>query len=145
MRVSARAIVIHDNKLLLNKCGDGVYYNFPGGGIEKHESAKMAVVREVMEETGLSVTVREFVFTLDAAHAYSHFSLFFRCDLTSGDELHEPAIPDINPDDPSLLIRAEWVPIDKLDGLNVLPPITENIKRYIATGVFTPSLFEHEN
>lgn len=144
MRVSARAIVIHDNKLLLNKCGDGIYYNFPGGGIEEHESGKMAVVREVLEETGLNVAVSEFLFTLDAANAYSHFSLFFKCELIDGNEIQNPTIPDINPADPSLVIRAEWVSLDELSGLNILPPIADNIKRYVETGVFTPALYEHE-
>lgn len=34
----------------------GGLYEIPGGGVEKHETLEMAVVREVMEETALRVT-----------------------------------------------------------------------------------------
>ena len=55
IRVSARAIIIDNDKILLNEFGDGQYYNFIGGEIEENETAKQAVVREVMEESGLAV------------------------------------------------------------------------------------------
>ncbi len=48
IRVSSRAIIIDNDKILLNKFGDGVYYNFPGGGIEENETALEAVVRELL-------------------------------------------------------------------------------------------------
>ena len=65
IRISSRAIIIHDGKILLNCFKDGLYYNFPGGGIEKNETAKQAAHREVLEETGLAVDVGELVFSLE--------------------------------------------------------------------------------
>jgi 8-oxo-dGTP pyrophosphatase MutT (NUDIX family) len=49
---------------LLNRFGDGAYYNFPGGGIEERENARLTVVREVREETGLEVSAGDFIFAL---------------------------------------------------------------------------------
>ena len=65
IRVSSRAIIFNDDKVLLNCFGNGLYYNFPGGGIEEYETAKQAVAREVLEESGLTVDVGELVFSLE--------------------------------------------------------------------------------
>lgn len=55
-RPSARAIIIKDNLLAMVYSEKYKYYKFPGGGIEKDEAPETALVREVMEEVGLSVT-----------------------------------------------------------------------------------------
>jgi ADP-ribose pyrophosphatase YjhB (NUDIX family)/catechol 2,3-dioxygenase-like lactoylglutathione lyase family enzyme len=58
------AIAIHDDALLLIKRGrpPGLgLWSLPGGRVEDGESDREAVVREVLEETGLTVEVIEFV------------------------------------------------------------------------------------
>jgi len=62
IRSTVKAVIMRDNKVLLNKCvrnGD-IYYNLPGGGQEKYEDMESAVRREVMEETGY--TVKNMIF-----------------------------------------------------------------------------------
>ena len=65
IRVSSRAIIFKDDKVLLNCFGNSLYYNFPGGGIEEFETVKQAVVREVFEESGLTIDVGELVLRID--------------------------------------------------------------------------------
>ena len=57
-RNSAKAIVVHDGKMLVNRCTSkfGEYYALPGGGQHTGEMLHETVQREVLEETGYSVT-----------------------------------------------------------------------------------------
>lgn len=59
-RPSARAVIIKDRKIAMVYSKKYHYYKFPGGGIEADECMEDALVREVLEETGLYV-VRESV------------------------------------------------------------------------------------
>ncbi|MBQ6285065.1 MAG: NUDIX domain-containing protein [Bacilli bacterium] len=66
-RISSRAIIIKDNKLLVffrRKVIDGVtheYYSLPGGGLEKGESLYENVKREVNEEMGIDIEILGYV------------------------------------------------------------------------------------
>ena len=64
-RVSGRAVIIKDGCILLNKFNNGQYYNFPGGGVEEGETLVECVKREVLEESGITVTVNDMLSTLE--------------------------------------------------------------------------------
>lgn len=65
VRPSVRGIIIKDGKLALIHSLKYDYYKFPGGGMEQNESRLDTLIREVKEETGLTVilqTVKEYGF-----------------------------------------------------------------------------------
>jgi ADP-ribose pyrophosphatase len=146
IRVSSRAIIVEDGKILLAEFGGGQYYNFIGGGIEANETAKQAVIREVMEESGLTVDVGELVFTLEyepvsCDFRYGkdhHISFFFRCHINKDVPPQVPSLTDINPDDPTITSAAKWVPIAELSNINVVPKIADSLIEYLKTGTFEP-------
>jgi 8-oxo-dGTP pyrophosphatase MutT (NUDIX family) len=58
----AAAFILDDaGRILLQKRGDRHDWGLPGGALELCESAEEAVIREVMEETGLQVKVEAFL------------------------------------------------------------------------------------
>lgn len=63
------AIVIDKNKILLIKRAahltNGGKYAFPGGFLDRDETAEQAVIREVKEETGYDVKVEKLFTILD--------------------------------------------------------------------------------
>ena len=149
IRVSARAIVFNDDKVLLNRFGKGNYYNFPGGGIEKNENSRLTVVREVREETGLEVSAGEFVFALEyeplsSGYLYGdghHISFFFRCYLQNGDKISTPELPDVAPENPLMISQPVWVPVSQIQEIGLLPHINKNLVQYFKTGIFEPKFF----
>lgn len=65
IRVRAAGIMVHNDRILLNKFEkDGVvkYYNIVGGGLEDNETLKSAVKREIKEESGVDVEVGDLLF-----------------------------------------------------------------------------------
>jgi 8-oxo-dGTP pyrophosphatase MutT (NUDIX family) len=88
-RHTGRAIVIHDGRLLLmERWRDGLhYFSIPGGGIESGESAEQAAVRELYEETSLTVELIRPVFEMHDGDVIHHI---FLAKYISG----EPHLPD---------------------------------------------------
>ena len=150
IRLSARAVLIHDSKILLNRMGDGVSYNFPGGQIEENETAPEAVARELLEETGYFVEVGEYIFTCEyeptrcgyAEGDCHRMHLFFRCALKQGTAAAAPFHPDSDPQDPSMKSQPAWVPLPALKTIPFVPSaIRDALIAYIETGVFRPLYF----
>lgn len=59
VRKAVRCYLIKDNKVVAIKYKTGRkrgYYDIPGGKIEEGETPKQTAIREVMEETGLSIS-----------------------------------------------------------------------------------------
>ncbi|MCL2372881.1 MAG: NUDIX domain-containing protein [Defluviitaleaceae bacterium] len=146
-RVSARAVVIHQNKLLLNEFGGGLYYNLPGGGVEAGELIKEAILREVMEETGLKVEVGKMLYVLEYEPVYCdnlhgetpRICIAFECTLKGDANIKTPTVPDKNPDNPAIISKPVWMPVENLKNIEYVPYIHNNLMAFIETGVFEPS------
>lgn len=84
IRVSGYGIVVHEGKLLLVDTPNGKWF-FPGGEVELGETLAEAIQREVKEETGIIVTVKDFLsfsesfFSFDLQKGYQNYGLYFIC------------------------------------------------------------------
>lgn len=71
LRLAAYALVVDGGHVLLTRLApfvvDTELWTLPGGGVEHGEDPRDAVVREVLEETGLAVEVSERVW-VDSLH-----------------------------------------------------------------------------
>ena len=90
IRLAVRALILHDNRLLLVNAFPGrdtTLWCAPGGGVEKHSSLPDNLTREVHEETGLTIKVgapaliNEFHNPDDGFH---QVEVFFRCTIADG-------------------------------------------------------------
>ncbi len=90
IRIAARAVIIHDARLLLVNAWPGPDSDLwcaPGGGANMHESLPCGLIREVFEETGLRIAVGAPCL-INEFHArrrdFHQVEVFFRCTLVSG-------------------------------------------------------------
>ena len=76
-RIRARAIIIHDEKIMsmYRERQDRVFYTFPGGGMEGNESEHDCVKREVFEEFGIVVEPIKKLYVYENQNSIEHFYL----------------------------------------------------------------------
>ena len=90
MKVNVRVsgIVFKEGKIALVKhenSYNGVYYLMPGGGLERDETIEECVAREVKEEIGLDVEVKNLAYYEDVVSEDDHtLHLVFRCKIVGG-------------------------------------------------------------
>lgn len=75
-------VLIEEHKVaLIKRIRDGsVYYVFPGGGIQQHETPKASAKREAFEELGVQVEIQELFATI----YYEGNQYFFMAKRTGG-------------------------------------------------------------
>lgn len=127
IRTSAKAVVVHEGRVLLQRAtweGQDCCF-LPGGGQHPGESLDAAVRREVHEETGLTVTVEQLLWLREYIGAnHDH------ADTEAGTHRIEAIFlcaPQGAPGrlgghaEDHLQTGLEWIELEKVPGLNLLP------------------------
>ena len=135
MRIRAGVILIEDGKVaLIERFRDGNhYFVFPGGGADHGEKPKEAAIREMEEETGLRVTVRQEVaeihFDLSTQHYFLVESVSGEYGTGTGEEF-----TDADPDDPTEGVYIPiWMPVEELSEHENIYPV--DIKELVLKSV----------
>jgi 8-oxo-dGTP diphosphatase len=134
--LSVGAVVVHDGSLLLVRRGHGPaagQWSVPGGRVERGEMLAEAVVREVLEETGLECVCGELlgwveILPTDQPEVSPHFVVldFVATVLEHG----EPVAGDD-------AAEVRWVPVDDVLELNLVDGIAEFLHEHGIIDAFT--------
>lgn len=117
-RPSVYGVVIKDSKVLLVPQWDG--YDVPGGGIDKGESIKDALIREAKEETGFDVVPgklllvsEDFFIRPKTGEPMHSILMYYACEVVGG-ELSSEGFSEFEKEIAKL---AEWVPLEQIASL----------------------------
>ena len=137
-RPAARAIVLKDGKILSmkrNKHGKR-YVVLIGGRLEPGETAEEAVLREVLEETGVAVKNPVLVFIENDTELYGTQYIFL-CEYVSGE-------PALSPDSEEYALNSQgqdtyspvWYGLDELAN-NEIPFRSDKLRSEILAAIET--------
>jgi len=124
-------MIIHRGNILLSVRGkppsEGLW-GLPGGAVEVGETVEEALVREVLEETSVTVRPLKQVAVLDSitrdddGRVKYHYILFeYLCEYVSG---------EIRPGSDAL--DARWVPLNDLESVEIMPTTLRFIRKIMA-------------
>ena len=92
MHTSVRGIVNYNDKIVLihriKTKDDGTvrdYYVTPGGKIEENESHEEALRREIKEELGIEIEIKDLCLELDDRDYNDSFQYFYNCNYKGGE------------------------------------------------------------
>lgn len=103
----------------------GNYYTFPGGGMEENETLEEGTKREIKEEFGIEVEVKELLYKISESDKIEYF---FLCKYVSG-EFGTGDGPEFN-NDPRYYDRGNYIPeIISKDDLEKITLLPENISK----------------
>ncbi len=130
MRHRAAVFVLDDknNVLLFHRFKNGEeYYAVPGGGVEPNETPEQTAVRELKEETNLDITLGEKIgeFEADGNHQYFYVAKSWSGTPTFGGE-------ELERQSPANVYQLKWVPIEKLNNVDLKREAREMLLRYIS-------------
>lgn len=134
-RLRAAAVILHENQVLMMGNNTVPYLYSVGGAVQLGETTEEAVRREVLEETGLQLTVDRLL----AVHQN-----FFVDKDAGGETWHEMAFyylmktPEAMAQSrlkASAKERTVWVPVDRFDRYDAYPKFFKDMKALLASPV----------
>lgn len=124
VRHAVRSVICRDNTVAMVKSTTKGFYQFPGGGIDPGETHEQALIRETMEEVGLTViphTIRPLGIVKEVRSSqfapqtiFDQTSYYYFADVE--DEVHKQVLEDYEKD---LGYKLEWVDMKKARNFNL--------------------------
>ncbi|MGB0743564.1 MAG: NUDIX domain-containing protein [Opitutales bacterium] len=142
IRTAARALIIHQNRLLTIKMRDktGTFYILPGGGQRHGETLQEGLKRECLEEIGTEVDVGELLYVREyigknhefrsSHHAFHQVENVFRCKLPNPDGIGPGTEHD------KKQVGVEWIPLEQIQQRRFLPEVIKSF--FTKEGSFNP-------
>ena len=115
------ALIINNNKLLVAKNVDHPVFYTIGGGININETSEEAIIREVMEETGLKLSIDKLSYVQERFlkinnEKYHEVVLFYTMIIKGKINIMENTFTDQGNKE-----TLHWLPLEQLKNINLVP------------------------
>lgn len=131
LNIRAAGMIIHDNKILLHRNKQDEHYCIVGGRIQIGEDSKTTVEREMEEEIGKKVEVKDFLATIENFFTdsegikFHEFMFIYKAEFVNEEDRKiDYTLKNLEGQD---YLQYEWIDIDKIDEVNLQPKILKKI------------------
>lgn len=130
LNIRVAGVLIHNNKVLTHKDVNKDHYALPGGRIQIGENSKEALRREIQEELGKEIEIKQYIatienfFEMDNKKYHEIYFLYNVEFLNEDDKMINYTIHNIEGKD---YLQYEWIDIEKINEYNLLPNCLKEI------------------
>jgi ADP-ribose pyrophosphatase YjhB (NUDIX family) len=126
--ITQKAIIEHNNKILLVHDSEDALWEIPGGRLNEGESLSEGLTREMQEEVGVDVnSLGVFdVFAFTSESGRNHFAIIYRCELLS-------AIEDVQPNEE--VSQVCWVGAEDISNFPMRPEYRKILNSYFELSI----------
>ena len=138
LKLRTTGIIIHDNKILIEKYDDKLYF-LPGGTINLYENSEDAIVRELKEELDKDFVIDELVsikeeFYISKVNGLKnhHINFYYKMKFKNESDIDSVDLGRLENDHGNMIQHHyKWVSISDLENIKLIP---EEIKQEIIKG-----------
>ena len=102
-------IAIAESQVLIHQTAGNDYWSLPGGNIETHEDSRMALIREIKEETNRSILVNSLVWTTENFYTRPNGKLIHEIALYYTITFERPSLKNFTGVEGDHLLNFCWV------------------------------------
>ena len=138
LKLRTTGIIIHDNKILIEKYDDKLYF-LPGGTINLYENSEDAIVRELKEELDKDFVIDELVsikeeFYISKVNGLKnhHINFYYKMKFKNESDIDSVDLGRLENDHGNMIQHHyKWVSISDLENIKLIP---KEIKQEIIKG-----------
>jgi 8-oxo-dGTP pyrophosphatase MutT (NUDIX family) len=124
-KLRAAAVCVHTDHVLLHQIVGRDDWFMPGGQVEFGESTRTTLAREMREELGTPVTVKDLLWVVEnffqARPRAQEVTFYYRIALPPDSPLSDTAQSFTRPDADGTLLRFQWFRVEQLAPLPLFP------------------------
>ena len=130
LNIRVAGVLIHNNKVLTHKDVNKDHYALPGGRIQIGENSKEALRREIQEELGKEIEIKQYIatienfFEMDNKKYHEIYFLYNIEFINENDKKINYTIHNVEGKD---YLQYEWIDIEKINEYNLLPDCLKEI------------------
>lgn len=141
--VRVAAVLINNNKILVQREKDGDEYALPGGHIKIGETSEDCLIREIREETGASIKCDRLLWSEECFWEWNgkkvhSIAFYYSVKLCENEEI--PDMGEFVSQKDNCNVVLGWMPIEELNNITIYPDflkkeiheLNEPVKRFIS-------------